>query len=229
MESSMKKGDGDTTELLQRARQGDAEAKAALFTRYRGRLHRMIRLRMDRRLSGRLDPSDVLQEAFLEFSRVLADYLRHPQMPFFLWLRMLTGRKLHTLHRRHLGTKMRGAGRERPLHRGGMPHASSVSLAAQLLGRYPTPSQAAIRAELRRQIQEALNTMDPIDREVLVLRHYEQLTNCETAQVLEISETAASNRFVRALRRLKNILTEIPGFIDPPPTSERKPSTSMPS
>jgi RNA polymerase sigma-70 factor (ECF subfamily) len=209
--------DAETSELLERAGQGDEQAVGDLFFRHRDRLRRMIQLRMDRRLQGRLDASDVLQESYLEFARSLPQYLQNPELPFFLWLRCLTGRKLQALHRHHLGTRARDAGRELSLHRGALPQASSVSLAAQLLGRYTTPSHAAIRAELQISVQEALNSMDPIDREVLALRHYEQLSNAETAQVLGLSEAAASNRFVRALKRLKSILMTVPGLLDDPP------------
>jgi RNA polymerase sigma-70 factor (ECF subfamily) len=171
----------------------------------------MVELRLDRRLQGRLDPSDILQEAFLEFSRSLANYLRDPQMPFFIWLRFITCRKLQALHRHHLGTGIRDAQREISLHRGALPQADSASLAAQLLGRYTSPSEAAVRAELEIRIQEALNNMDALDREVLALRHFEQLGNLEIAEILGISEAAASNRYIRALKRLKTILTEVPG------------------
>jgi RNA polymerase sigma-70 factor (ECF subfamily) len=198
-------------DLLARAAAGDARAVGALFGRHQDRLRRMVQLRLDRRVQGRLDPSDVLQEAFLEFSRALADYLRNPSMPLYLWLRCLTGRKLQALHRRHLGTRMRAAGREVAPGAGTLPQATSESLAAQLLGRFTTPSQAALRAELRARIQEALGGMEPLDREVLALRHFEQLANSEVAQVLEISEAAASNRYVRALKRLKKILTDTAG------------------
>jgi RNA polymerase sigma-70 factor (ECF subfamily) len=92
-----------------------------------------------------------------------------------------------------------------------MPQATSFALAAQLLGKMTTPSQAAMRAESKLQIQEALNAMDPIDREVLTLRHFEMLTNAETAKVLELSQAAASNRYVRALKRMKEILEETRG------------------
>jgi RNA polymerase sigma-70 factor (ECF subfamily) len=207
----------ETAELLARAGQGDSRAVGHLFALHQERLRRMVQLRMDRRLQGRLNPSDVLQEAFLEVSKALADYLRNPAIPFFLWLRMITGRKLHTLHRHHLGTHARDAGREVSLHRGALPQASSESLAAQLLGRFTSPSQAAIRAELQIRVQEALNSMDPLDREVLALRHFEQLKNGEIAHVLQISETAASNRFVRALERLKDILTSISDLVDDQP------------
>jgi RNA polymerase sigma-70 factor (ECF subfamily) len=205
---------GEPSDLLRRAGGGDAEALGDLFFRHRDRLRRMVHLRLDRRLQGRLDASDVLQETYVEFARSLAEYLRDPQVPFFMWLRFITGRKLQALHRQHLGVKARDAGREVALHRGALPQASSLSLAAQLLGRYTTPSQAAARAELQLRVQEALNAMDPIDREVLALRHYEQLSNSETAQALGISEAAASNRFVRALKRLKGILTSAPGLLD---------------
>jgi RNA polymerase sigma-70 factor, ECF subfamily len=212
----MTSNSGDTSEILRRAGQGDAQAQGELFARHRSRLRRMIQVRLDRRLQGRIDPSDVLQEAYLEFSRALADYLRAPVLPFFLWLRLITGRKLNTLHRHHLGRRMRDASREVSLHYGALPQASSASLAAQLLGRYTTPSQVAMRAEVQRRVQEALNGLEPLDREVLALRHFEQLSNAESAQVLGISETAASNRFVRALRRLKTVLMTLPGFAPDP-------------
>ena len=204
----------DTSELLRRAGRGDSQALGDLFDRHRDRLRRMVQIRLDRRLQGRIDPSDVLQEAYLEVARGLAGYLSNPVLPFFLWLRFLTGMKLHALHRHHLGTKARDAGREVSLHAGALPQASSASLAAQLLGRYTSPSQAAVRAELQLRVQEALNSMEPLDREVLALRHFEQLSNAEAAQVLGVSEAAASNRFMRALKRLKKILQGVPGWPD---------------
>jgi RNA polymerase sigma-70 factor (ECF subfamily) len=202
---------GATRDLLGQAQAGDQEALGALFSHYRDRLRQMVSLRLDRRLHGRIDPSDVLQEAFLDVSRRLGEYTRDPRLPFFLWLRYLTGQKLLDLHRHHLGVKMRDAGQEVSLYRGAFPQASSVSLAAQLLGRLTSASRAAIRAEAQLRVQEALNSMDAIDREVLTLRHFEMLSNDETAQVLGIGKTAASNRYVRALKRLKGILTAVPG------------------
>lgn len=208
----MAKDDADSIELLDRAGRGCPEAAGELFMRHRDRLSRMVRLRLDHRLQGRLDESDVLQEVYLEFGRCLGDYLRNPTLPFFLWLRYIAGIKLQAIHRKHLGVKARDARREVSLHSGALPQASSISLAAQLLGRHTTPSQAAVRVELQLRVQEALNAMDPIDREVLALRHFEQLTNGETAQLLGLSEAAASNRFVRALKRLKEILVNTPGL-----------------
>jgi RNA polymerase sigma-70 factor, ECF subfamily len=199
-------------DLMTRAAAGDQDALAQVFAQHRERLRQMVRLRLDRRLQGRLDPSDVLQEAYLDFSRRLPEYAREQTMPFYLWLRFLTGQRLIDLHRQHLGTKMRDAGQEVSLYRGALPHASSVSLAAQLLGRLTSASRAAIRAETQIHIQEALNSMDPLDREVLTLRHFEVLSNEEAAAVLGIKKSAASNRYIRALKRLKEILARVPGF-----------------
>lgn len=149
----------------------------------------------------------------MEFARSLAGYLRNPELPFYLWLRFLTGRKLQTLHRHHLTTQARDTRREISHWHGACPQTSSVSLAAQVPGQLTTPSLAAVRAELRGRVQEALAGMDVIDREVLTLRHFEQLGNGETALVLGISEAAASNRFIRALRRLKDVLVAVPGLL----------------
>jgi RNA polymerase sigma-70 factor (ECF subfamily) len=198
--------------LLDQAGQGDPQALQQLLTRYRGRLRRMVKLRLDPRVQGRVDPSDVLQEAFLDVCKHLAEYLENPQLPFFLWLRLVAGQKLAQAHRHHLGVQARDAGREISLYRGPFPEASSAALAAQLMGKLTTPSQVAVKAELRIRLQEALNSMDNIDREVLTLRHFEQLTNSETALLLGIKETAAANRYLRALDRLRAILTSIPGF-----------------
>ena len=120
--------------LLRQAGSGDVEALGRLLERHRKRLRRMIRLRLDPRLQGRIDPSDVLQEAYLEAAQRLAEYLRQPTMPFFLWLRFIAGQKLLALRRRHLGTQARDAARELSIYRGAMPEASSACLAAQLLG-----------------------------------------------------------------------------------------------
>src|SRR5215472_15639436 len=204
----------DLPELLQRAAAGDQQALQDLFGRYRDRLKRMVRLRLSRRLQGRVDDSDVLQESFLEISKKLPEYVQQPTLPFFLWLRHMTGLKLAEVHRRHLGTQMRDADREVSLHRGGLPEADSVSLAAQLLGKLTTPSQAAIKAEQRIFVQEALNSMDPIDREVLALKHFEQLSTAEIARVLGMSKGGAGSRYLRAIKRLRDILERIPGFRD---------------
>jgi RNA polymerase sigma-70 factor (ECF subfamily) len=204
-------GDDDIPEdILRRAQAGDEAARAELFVRCRDRLRRMVLLRMDRRLQGRIDPSDVLQDAYLDYARRFAEWAARPTLPFFLWLRLLTGQKLVDLHRRHLGAQMRDAGQEVSLYRGALPQASSASLAAQLLGRLTSASQVAVRAETQVRVQEALNGMEPIDRAILTLRHFEMLTNEEAAEVLGLRKSAASNRYIRALKRLKDALGEWP-------------------
>jgi RNA polymerase sigma-70 factor (ECF subfamily) len=201
----------ETDRLLEGAAAGRAADWGELLDRHRARLRRMLALRLDLRLRGRVDPSDVIQETFLEATERLPDYLREPSMPFFLWLRFLAGQRVLIAHRRHLGARQRDAGREVSLFRGPMPGASSAALAARLLGREGRPSEVAVRAEMKLRLQEALNVMDPLDREVLALRHFEQLTNAETARELGIQEAAASKRYVRALKKLKEILAGRPG------------------
>jgi RNA polymerase sigma-70 factor (ECF subfamily) len=204
----------ENDDLLRRVKAGDEQALAALFDQYRERLKRMVRLRLDRRLSGRVDASDVLQESYLEAHKKLPDYAGNPSLPFFLWLRLVTGQKLVDVHRHHLGAQMRDPGQEVSLYRGALPQASSVSLAAHLLGKMTSATQAAVRAEHKLLVQDALNSMDALDREVLVLRHFEQLSNEETALALDIKKSTASQRYIRALRRLKEILSSVPGLKD---------------
>ena len=201
----------ETDPLLKLAAQGDQESWGTLLARQAQRLRRLVAFRMDQRLQGRIDPSDVMQEASLEAWQHLKGYLRDPKVPFFLWLRGIVANKLRELHRHHLGTQMRDAAREISIYRGAMPEATSAALAAQLMGHLTQPSAAAVRAEIKVRLQEALNQMDPLDREVLALRHFEHLSPRETADVLGIKEKAAAMRYVRALRRLKSILTALPG------------------
>jgi RNA polymerase sigma-70 factor (ECF subfamily) len=196
---------------IEQLRGGDRQALATLFEQYRDRLRRMVELRLDPRLRARLDASDVVQEAYLDVARDLDAYLADPKLPPLLWLRLHVGRRLTTLHRQHLGTAMRDAGREIALFQGALPEASSAVLASMLLGRHTSPTQAARRAERMLRVQEALNSLDHIDREVLALRHFEQLGRAEAALVLGISQEAGAKRYFRALKRLKNILASMPG------------------
>ena len=201
----------EVTHLIERLRAGDRKALAEVFERDRDRLRRMIELRMDPRLRARVDTSDVLQEAYLDLARDLDAYRAGPNLPPLLWMRLHVGRRLTTLHRQHLGTRMRDAGLEVSLYREALPQASSAALASMLLGRQTSPTQAARRAERLLRVQEALNTLDPIDREVLALRHFEQLDRAETAEVLGISPEACAKRHFRALKRLKEVLAAMPG------------------
>lgn len=179
-----------------------------LFAQHRDRLRRMIQLRLDRRLNGRVDASDVIQEAYIEATQRHAEYQEKPEVSEFVWLRFLTKQKLAQLHRFHLGVQARDAGREVSIDGGGRLEASSAALAAKLVGRFSSPSDAVNRAELRQQIQNALNAMDEFDREILALRHFEQLDNAEAAEVLSIEPQAAYKRYVRGIRRLKEQLDQ---------------------
>jgi len=200
----------ETVRLLERLRAGDRRALADLFQRHRERLRRMVELRMDARLYGRIDASDVIQDGFLDLAKRVESYLRDPRLPIFLWLRLVVSDRLAMVHSRHLGTALRDAGREVSLYRDPTPQASSAALASMLLGRMTSPSNAAIRAEQILRVQEAVNSLEPLDREVVALRHFEQLTRAETAAVLGITEEAGAKRYIRALKKLRSILAALP-------------------
>lgn len=202
---------GKVPDLVARAAAGDRVAIAELLERYRDRLRRMVAMRLDPRLRGRVDASDVIQEGYLDAMKRLEEFISDPSVPFYIWLRFLVGQRVQEQHRRHLETPGRDIGREVSIYRGAMPGASTGALAARLLGKLTSPSQAAQRAERKLRLQEALNRMDPFDREVLVLRHYEQMTNGDAAAALGLEKSAASKRYTRALTRLKEILADLPG------------------
>jgi RNA polymerase sigma-70 factor (ECF subfamily) len=198
-------------DLVRRAASGDRDAFSDLLERHRERLRRMVALRLDHRLRGRVDPSDIIQDAYIDAAAGLSEFARRGEMTFFLWLRWLAGMKIHAAHRKHLGFQVRDAGREVSIERGAMPQASSMALAARLVGRLTSASTVAMRRERKARLQEALEAMDPLDREILVLRHIEELTNGEAAATLGLQESATSKRYTRALRRLKDILRAMPG------------------
>jgi RNA polymerase sigma-70 factor, ECF subfamily len=199
----------DDVRLVRRAAGGDTAAAGEALVRHRARLRRMVEARLDRRIRGRVDPSDVLQDGFTDALARLPGYLAEPKLSLFLWLRLIVGERLAKVHRDHLGAQVRDAAREVSLYRGPMPAASSAALAAHLLGRETSPTQAVVRAERLLRLQEALNALDPVDREVLSLRHFEELTHAEAARVLEIGEAAAAKRYIRALKRLKDLLQSL--------------------
>jgi RNA polymerase sigma-70 factor, ECF subfamily len=201
----------DQTQVTRLLDGGD-QALADVMAEHSSRLRRIVELRVDPRLSGRVDVADVLQEAFLEARKRLPRYLAEPSMPVFLWLRGVVLETLIDFHRRHLGAQMRDASRDVSLLTAPSPLASSVALAAYLAGSLTSPSRAAIRAETVQQIETALAEMDEIDREVLILRHFEQLTNDEVATALGVKKAAASRRYMRALTRFRKVLLAIPGF-----------------
>lgn len=198
-------------ELLALAAAGNATAWGTLLTAHQERLTRMVAFRMDPRLRGRIDAADVVQDAFVEASAHRDAYFRAPTAPLFLWLRGVVSNKLLEVHRHHLGTRMRDAKRELPLEDQQRFGDTTAALCAHLIGRLTSPSVAAVRDETRRRLTEALDRMDPTDREVLTLRHFEQLSNAEAAEVVGIQERAAAKRYLRALARLKELLSELPG------------------
>ena len=207
--------DQDTDDFhVERAKEGNQESLVELFTRHRARLQRMVNLRMDQRLLGRIDASDVLQEAYVDLAQQLPNYVKDPKLPFFLWLRLITGQRLSKMHRKHLGAAKRNAAKEVSIYGGGLPGASSVLLASQLVGQFTSAGRRAVRAEMQIKMQEVLNSMDEQDREVLAMRHVEQLDNKEIAVLLEISDSTATRRYYRALRHLKDALKQIPGMLN---------------
>jgi RNA polymerase sigma-70 factor (ECF subfamily) len=201
----------DETVWVERLRRGDDQALAELFSHYRERLARLVHFRLSPRLYGRVDAEDVLQESYLAAAQRLRHFVDNPSGSFFVWLRLVVLQTLTDIQRQHLGAQMRDAHREVPLQNQPWGQTTSASLAAQLLGNLTSPSQAAMRAEMADRLEVALESMNPIDREVLALRHFEELSNQETAEVLGIEAKAASIRYVRAVKRLKEILSAMPG------------------
>jgi RNA polymerase sigma-70 factor, ECF subfamily len=195
----------DTDELLRRAEGGDAHARQAVLVRHRERLKHMVAVHLDRRLAARIDPSDVVQEALLAAARGLDDYLRQRPLPFYPWLRRLAWEHLIELHRQHLHAHKRSVQREEPLA-AHLSDESAMQLADRVLARQSSPSQRAMKSELRSRIRAALDRLEERDRDVLVLRHLEQLSTSETAAVLGIREGAVKTRHLRALERLRDLL-----------------------
>lgn len=195
----------ESRELLERVRDGDRDAMGLLLDRYGGRLRRMIRVRMDPRMRARVGEEDVIQEVLLEASQRLPSWLADPSMPFFLWLRFLAFQRLAMLTRKHLGAQARDVRREVRID---APRAGATSavLAAGLAGTLTSPTAAAARREQEEHIRACLDGMAETDREILALRHFEQLSNAEAAAELGLDVSAASKRYVRALARLKETL-----------------------
>lgn len=196
----------DTKQLVTRAVTGDAHARDRLFSRHRDRLRRMIAIRMDRRLLPRVDPSDVVQDALVEATRQLNDYLHQPELPFYPWLRHIAWQRLMQLHRRHVGSQKRSVDRE--WHPQQLPDESACELARRLVSREASPSKQLIQREMVQRVKRAMETLKPEDRDILVMRHLEQLSVEETAAALGIKSNAAKSRHFRALQRLRSKLTE---------------------
>lgn len=198
----------ETQELLIAARDGDAEARNRLLSRHRDALRRMVALRMDPMLRRRVDASDIVQDVMVEADRRLADYLHSVQMPFQLWLRHLARDHLIDAHRRHRKAARRSLDREQPLAPATGDGSSVLDLAALVRDRQMTPAAAATHHELEQRFQAAIEVLDETDREVILMRHFEHMSNSETAQALELSEAAAGMRYLRAMRRLRVLLAD---------------------
>jgi RNA polymerase sigma-70 factor (ECF subfamily) len=196
----------ETKNLLERAHKAEPGAVDRLLASHREALRRAIALRLDAALSRRVDASDIVQDVMLEASRRLNDYLKNPVMPFHLWLRSLAQDHVIDAHRRHRVAQRRSVDREQLMHVAGQGQQSSLNLIAELVDPELTPASAAIREELERRFHAALAEMHEDDREIIVLRHFEQVSNQDAAALLGVSEPAAAMRYLRAVRRLQALL-----------------------
>jgi len=199
----------DTKRLLDDAKTGDASAVDRLLGEFREPLRQVINLRLDPVLARRVDASDIVQDVLIEANQRLTDYLKNPAMPFHLWLRHLAQDRIIDTHRRHRQAQRRSIDKEQPVQRPAWADDSSVQLVAQLVDGEQTPASAAIHQELQRRLNDALAQLDEADREVILMRHHEQLSNQEVAAALGLTEAAASMRYLRALRKLRTVL--VPG------------------
>ena len=198
----------DFSELSELSSRGEGGV-AELIGRYREKLLRMITVRMDCRIRGKVDGEDILQDVYVESARRIEDYIRRPSVPLFIWLRQITRQVLIDTHRRYLDTQMRDIRREATPYAADWSCASSAFLATQLADSLTSPSQCAVRGEIVSQMKAALEQLSERDREVLVLRHLEELSNNEVAQVLRLDKCAASKRYLRALARLKQVMPDV--------------------
>jgi RNA polymerase sigma-70 factor (ECF subfamily) len=200
----------ETQHLLAAAGRGDAAAVNELLDRHRANLRRLVQLRLDRALSRRVDASDIVQDVLLEANHRLNDYLADPRMPFPVWLRQLAHDRIIEMHRQHRGAQRRSLDREQSLAAPEYADRSSFDLAAQLADHELTPAAANIRRELEQRFLSAIDQLEDEDREIIWLRHFDQLGNSEAAEALGLSPPAAGMRHLRALRRLRAILGETP-------------------
>lgn len=192
---------------LKRLRDGDPEVLGELFDRYRQRLLHIIQVRMDRRLAARVDAEDVLQEIYLDAASRVQYYIQNHSGSFFVWLRLIATQTMANFYRRHLNTQMRDVRRDVSISTGKAPDSPTRPIAMQLIGHLTSPSKAAIRQESIQQLESAISSLKTVDREVISLRHFELLDNKEVAEILCIREKAASIRYIRAIKRLKDALS----------------------
>ena len=206
MNESLWPKNNDTDYLLAAAKQGDSDAVNRLLDRHRAAVHRLVQIRLDQKVQRRLDVSDVVQDVLFEASTRLQDYLNDPQMAFHLWLRQIAWDHMIDAYRKHRGSAKRSLDREQPMD--AAVDQSSALLAAQLLDPQSTPAAQAIRQEISAQVEAAITELNDADREMINLRHYEHLSNLEIAEVLQVTPAAASMRYLRAVRRLREVLDQ---------------------
>ena len=200
------------SEVLQRLADQGENAVAELFSMHRERLLKLVTFRLDARLKGRVDPDDILQEAYLDAAQRIEHFTSNPVTTVFVWFRLIVMQTMTNVHRRHLGTKMRDASLEVSKRAQQSSGSTVASITQFLTGHLTSPSQAAIREEQTKQLAEALEDLSELDREILALRHFEKLSNAEAAEVLGIEAKTASVRYFRAIRRLRGVLEKLPGF-----------------
>jgi RNA polymerase sigma-70 factor (ECF subfamily) len=195
-----------TKRLLDDAKTGESSAVDRLLSEFREPLRKVIDLRLDPVLGRRVDASDIVQDVLIEANQRLTQYLGNPTMPFHLWLRHLAQDRIIETHRWHRQAQRRSIDKEQPIQAPAWADQSSVQLVAQLIDTDRTPASAAIQQELQRRLTDALSQLDEADREVILMRHHEQLSNQDVAATLELTEAAASMRYLRALRKLRAVL-----------------------
>ena len=205
--------DANEIALVETLKEKGEEALAEYFMQNRNRLHRMISMRMDQRLAQRVDASDVLQEGFVDAAKRIQEYVDNPSMPLFVWIRFLVGQKLAAVHRWHFNTQKRDPRREELAASQKMPTVDSQILAQEFSASVTSPSEAVSKAEVTKKMLEVLETLEPMDREILVMRHFEELSNNEAAAELEITKGTASKRYVRALTKLNKAMAITGGSV----------------
>jgi RNA polymerase sigma-70 factor (ECF subfamily) len=199
-----------TQNLLAGARRGDRVAVNRLLERHRAALRKLIQMRLDRQIARRVDASDVVQDVLLEANTRLQDYLAEPRLPFHLWLRQLAQDRMIDMYRRHRGAQRRSLDREQSLAAPQFFDQSGIDLMGQLADHELTPAAASIRKELEARFVVAIDQLNEEEREIILMRHFEQLSNSEAADALGLTEAAAGMRHLRALRKLRGILGDRP-------------------
>ena len=207
--------DDQTDTLLKAAQEGDSDAVNRLLEKHRVPIRRLVELRLDRKVQRRVDVSDVVQDVMIEASGRLEKYLADPQMAFHLWLRQIAWDRIIDTYRRHRQSAKRNMDREQPMTSAASPDQSTLELAIQICDPALTPAAAATQREIAIKVESAIEKLNDQDREIILMRHYEHLSNLDIAEVLGINPPAASMRYLRAVRRLREVLQAEDGDFRP--------------